>query len=281
MILFNLGIPQSEQEQGGSCDFVAIDDEPTPLFDIHYNDNGYNTLRITTFIKTLIEYSGLVFYSRENFIVEALTFLLLNFEVDIRDKFNLLMYQMNNKYVPWGFDAPKDNDVNKINYLDVFKSLINILLRLDVNRKVLQCYHCRTKCSCDVVATNLISELELFTLQDSNEQVVHIEEPLKLTPVMTSPILMNGNSFIIEIPDEHEQHISSNHNIVMHNDSELPIWKGEHNGATPVMTPSTSMKHDSAWKGHNDDGIPIINFDALFGHTPKDHDLDLQRSCKM
>lgn len=230
----------------------------------------------------MIEYSGIKFYSEENLLVEALTFVLLTCEIDIREKFGLLYYQLQNDYVPWGFSAPIDNDVNNINSVDLFNSLIQVMLRLDVNRKVLQCMHCRTKCSCEVVATYLESEIELFTMQDPPVQVAinHAAtlEPEQMTSFdIQNPILLNNQSFIVEVP-HCVGTLSSQRQNVMLNDLDTVERSDSSEATLTVRRCNPPFNNYDAWKGHNDDGIPIINFDAMFGHQDKD-DLDLQLDC--
>lgn len=249
-------------------------------------DNDYE--RITTFIKTLIEYSGIKYLSEENFIVEALTFLLLTCGIDLQSKFQLLYYQLQNDYVPWGFSAPKNNDANFVNSVEVFISLIDILMRLDVNRRVLQCHHCRTKCSCEVVATFLLSEIDLFTMQDPVQQVEQqLEAAIEDTPVVenaSTPIVLGdlskcnfiNNKAIDTIVDID---ISSQAKVVLNdldNDDKM-INNSEEATLSGSYSQAVSKNYDT-WKGHNDDGIPIINYDALFGHQTI-HDPDLQLDC--
>lgn len=286
-----------EQELDGNCDFVAIEDPPTALFDISHTTLD-NDERIAIFISTLLEYSGIKYYSEENFIVEALTFILLTCNIDVTDKFNLLFYQLQNDYVPWGFSAPECNIVENLNSVDVFESLVNIMLRLDVNRKVLQCIHCKTKCSCEMAATFIISELDLFTVQDPIIQVVEqIDNKAveRLTPEEineTSLINMLSKSFIVEIEEEQntsflhngakeERKISSLQNVMLSDFGTVDQVIDDREATLSIHQDEQPhcMNHD-AWKGHNDEGIPIINFDAMFGHTDYD-DLDLQYNCKV
>lgn len=274
----------SETEQDGSCAFVAIEELTPTLYDISKTKLDNDTERITTFIKTLLEYSGMKYYSAENFMVETLTFILLMCEIDVKSKFQLFMYQLHNDYVPWGFEDPLHMDAGLLNFTDVFESLINILLRLDVNRKVLQCYHCRSKCSCEVVATYSDSELNLFALQDPIDQVVETIADQQRTPDtnviiqhISHPITMLSHSFIIDIPEF--KFFSQNDNSML-NDSEFVKRKRcDTEEATLLVYHNPNVVNPHVWKGHNDDGIPIINFDAMFGHT--DIDLDLQLDCKV
>lgn len=296
-ILSNLRIPQSDPVPDGSCDFVAIEDLNISLYDIDLNNIDTDIERVTTFILSLIEYADLKFYSEENFIVEALTFVLLTCEIDITSKFQLLYYQIQNDYVPWGFSAPPKKNVLKLDFKAVFVSLIDIFLRLDVNRLVLQCHHCKTKCSCEVVATFLTSNLTEFTLQDLVEQETH-NNTVNLAPAsieqscvtnnkeinaesnvpfnLGNPITALSDSFIvIDIPNvDFPSNLNSPTDIV--NDDKVYY-------ETEVATPSVSYNPDVInphfWKGHNDEGVPIINFDAMFGHTAID--LDLQLDCKV
>lgn len=270
-----------ERDQDGSCAFVAIEEQTPTLYDISYTKLDTDIERITTFIITLLEYSGIKFYSMENFIVETLTYLLLMCDIDVRSKFQLLMYQLHNNYVPWDVEDPLNKDVKSLDFVGVFDSLISILLRLDVNRKVLQCYHCKSKCCCEVVATFMETELNLFTLQDPINQVVDIKaEEIVIVPdhVIKNPINMLSKSFIVDI-EFSEPQISSQTNS-MHNvlDNVEKEYCEDKEATLPIIhNPSIINPH--AWKGHNDDGIPIINFDAMFGHT--DYDLDLQPDCKV
>lgn len=283
MIIFNLRIPQSDQVEDGSCDFVAIEDQPTPLYDIDHHKIDQDIERITTFIQTLIEYAQLKFYSEENFIVEALTFVLLTCGIDITSKLRLLYYQLQNDYVPWGFSAPPNRNVKSLNSVDIFESLIEIMLRLDVNKKVLQCYHCKTKCSCEVVATYLVDELRLFTLQDPIEQ--EAEQPAEIVnnniPAKDNIIEMKSATFIIDIPEEYVTYSSQTQNGFReaHRYDKICMVECDDEVATASIernTPDVINPH--IWKGHNDDGIPFINYDAMFGHTAID--LDLQLDCK-
>lgn len=244
--------------------------------------------RITTFVMTLLEYSGIKYYSEENFIVEALTFVLLTCDIDITKKFQLLYYQLQNDYVPWGFSAPRNNDARKLNSVDIFISLVNIMLRLDVSRQVLQCHHCKSKCCCEVVATFLIEEIDLLTMQDpinqiadQNMEAVNINSSdINEIASIINPITMLSDSFIIKIEEECQDFISSQANSVL-NDMDNGVKRKydaeEATLSSYVINPS--LRNYDAWKGHNDEGIPIINFDALFGHT--EYDLDLQLDCRV
>lgn len=160
------------------------------------------------------------------------------------------------------------------------------MLRLDVNRKVLQCIHCRTKCSCEVVATYLDSEIDLFTVQDPTSQVVEnqaasLEEPEIRTSNIVNPISINNGSFIIDFDVATCATLSSQERNMMLND--LDADEQAHDG-TREATLSTCcippVNNFNAWKGHNDDGIPIIDYNAMFGHKDKD-DLDLQHDCRV
>lgn len=270
-----------ERDQDGSCDFVVIEDKPIPLYNIDHSLIDQDAERITTFIRTLIEYSGLRFYSEENFLLEALTFILLTCNIDIQDKFNLFYYQLQNDYVPWDFSAPIDDDVNDLNFLDLFKSLVNVFLRLDVNRKVMQCYHCRSKCSCDVVATFLLEELNIFTMQDPIKQEANQNAENENTPVrkFENQINMLSSSFIVDIP-EFYQHISSqNFDATLRDNGNSCSDKHDSRDATPLCNHTPDVENPHIWKGHSDEGIPFINFDAMYGHT--ENDLDLQLDCKV
>lgn len=213
---------------------------------------------------------------------------MLTCEIDITNKFQLLYYQLQNNYVPWGFSAPENNDACKIDSVDIFMSLINIILRLDVSRKVLQCHHCKSKCSCDVVATFLVEELDLLTMQDPISQVadvnlkavVNIAPDIDISASITNPITVGGKSFIIEIEHISQDVTSSQENSVL---NEMDNGISNKSNAEEATLPSTyinpQLQDYNAWKGHNDEGIPIINFDAMFGHT--EYDLDLQLDCRV
>lgn len=242
--------------------------------------------RITTFVQTLLEYSNIKFYSKENLLVEALTFVLLTCGINIQTQFQLLHYQLQNNYIPWGFSAPKNKDVKFINSVDLFKSLINVFLRLDVNRKVLQCYQCRTKCSCEVVATFKIEEIELFTVQDPIQQVVDSEADNLMikAPVITNPIIQLSTSFMYEDELKYERvnQISFQNDNVMLNGFENAERKSEDGEATLSQTQNSFHHIDNfdAWNGHNDDGIPLFNYVANFTLSER-HDFDLQLDCKV
>lgn len=290
MTALSLGTPLSEQELDGNCDFVAIEDPQIALLDIDQQSLDKDNERITTFFKTLLEYSGIKYFSEENFIVEALTFLLLTCNIDIQDKFQLFYYQLQNDYVPWGFSAPENNDATLIDSVDILTSLIDILMRLDVNRKVLQCHHCRTKCGCDVVATFLVSEIELFTMQDPAQQIVDdkraVTEYASAVENASNPITLGANKEENFINNETcdiiiNSNISSQENSVL-NDLDKDNSIASSGEATLSMNYISfpPVPNFDAWKGHNDNGIPIINFDALFGHKAID-DLDLQHDCRV
>lgn len=282
-----------EQEQDGSCDFVAIEEPQIALYDIDQTKMDNDNERITTFIKTLLEYSEIKFYSEENFIIEALTFILLTCNINITDRFQLLYYQLQNNYVPWGFSAPKNKDARNLDSVEVFNSLINIMLRLDVNRKVLQCHHCKSKCSCEVVATFSISEIELFTMQDPIHQAaepppaVNNEETPDNTTVeasITNAITMRSESFIIDFECNlqecgSQESLSSQTNSVPNGNNVDARRTNSEEATLSSSYDIPQQKNYDAWKGHNDEGIPIINFDAMFGHS--EHDPDLQLNCKV
>lgn len=160
------------------------------------------------------------------------------------------------------------------------------MLRLDVNRKVLQCIHCRTKCNCEVVATFLDSEIDLFTVQDLTNQVVENQavlskEPEIQTSNISNPVTINNGSFIIDFDVANYATFSSRERNMMLND--LDADKQAHDGtreATLSVCCIPPVDNFNAWKGHNDDGIPIIDYNAMFGHKDKD-DLDLQLDCRV
>lgn len=212
---------------------------------------------------------------------------MLTCEIDITDKFQLLYYQLQNDYVPWGFSAPENNDAHKVDSVDVFMSLINIMLRLDVSRKVLQCYHCKSKCSCDVVATFSIEELDLLTVQDPVSQVadvslkavVDMAPDTNLIASIANPITMLSKSFIVEKEFNSQEVTSSQENSVLNEMDNGVSFSNTEEATLHSNYNNPQPQNHNAWKGHNDEGIPIINFDAMFGHT--EYDLDLQLDCRV
>lgn len=247
-----------------------------PLYDIDPTKLNNDKERITTFLKFTFECADMRYYARDNLLVETLTFILLNCKIDIRSKLRLFCYQVNSKYVPWDFSVPKKNSLKNLHYVDFFKSLIQVMLRLDVNRQVLQCYHCKTKCSCEVVATYSDSELDLFTMQDSTPQVIEPEAEI-IEP--ENPITLNNGTFIIDV-EYHFDEISSLGKNVMLIDSDQVEVNNEGVATHSICYVDPPLPGYDAWKGHNDDGIPFINFDALCGHKDKD-DLGLQQDCRV
>lgn len=267
-----LDSPTPLETTDGSCAFVAIEDPQMPLYDVAPTKLFNDKERITTFIKSTFEYSGMQYYSQENLLVETLTFILLNCDIDIRAKIHLLLYQLHNRYVPWDFKIPKRNNIKNIDSVDLFHSLIKIMMRLDVNKKILQCFHCKTKCSCEVVATFSESEIALFTVQDPPVQVVENKAVIKKEP--ENPIILNNDTFIIDFELEYQPLSSQMQNVMLNDLDIVEECDSERATLSGCYCDPPTMNHD-AWKGHNDDGIPIINFDAMTGHKDKD-DLGLQ-----
>lgn len=237
--MFHSETPPWELVPVGSCSFVEIEQPKIQLISSFQNLNA----TVENFINDIIKCAELKFYSQENLLVETATYLALLCDIDIYKSFDLLMYLVHQRYIPWSFDIPKKRDIKNLDRLQFFKSLNKLLSCLDVKTKRLQCINCRTKRDCTTISLFTNDELELFTVQDP--------EPLAIN----NPIEVRGQSFIKDF--DVELGISDSDNSIR--EVKVTEQKTEPSKEREVEYVVTINREDLS-----------VSYHAVYGHTVLD-----------
>lgn len=152
-------------ETDGSCDFVVKGDPALLCLLTDFSDD-----HASSFIKEILDASGIIYLSPENYVIELTTFVLLNCDVDIMDQFHTLLLLLTTKRIKMDFnqDCP-------------LASIWLLLKTINVASHEICCTGCRStsRCACSFQSFKNLdadsSDCEAYGEDSTNE------EPLLLT----------------------------------------------------------------------------------------------------